>query len=116
MKRHWRHVPINGANQNYLWRSTRRENQWAVSPNHIVSKHVKSSLILPQFRDLQRMRRGVCTDCAGTGSGAAASPQCNGPGQVTQAAGAMRFNLTCPRCLGRGRLIRRSSYVIPTGR
>ena len=31
-------------------------------------------------------------------------PQCNGTGQVTQMAGAMKFNLTCPRCGGTGKL------------
>src|SRR5438445_545592 len=30
--------------------------------------------------------------------------QCNGTGQVTQMAGAMKFNLTCPRCSGSGKL------------
>jgi len=33
-----------------------------------------------------------------------ACPQCNGTGQVTQMAGAMKFNLTCPKCQGKGRL------------
>jgi molecular chaperone DnaJ len=48
-----------------------------------------------------------CTACNGTGGagGANAScPQCNGSGQVTQMAGAMRFSLQCPRCNGTGRL------------
>ena len=31
-------------------------------------------------------------------------PECNGSGQVSQMACAMRFNLTCPRCQGTGRL------------
>ncbi len=31
-------------------------------------------------------------------------PECNGSGNVTQMAGAMRFSLTCPRCEGTGRL------------
>src|SRR5204863_1586582 len=29
---------------------------------------------------------------------------CNGTGNVSQMAGAMRFNLTCPRCNGTGKL------------
>jgi molecular chaperone DnaJ len=33
-----------------------------------------------------------------------ACPQCSGTGQVTQMAGAMKFNLTCPKCQGKGRL------------
>lgn len=50
----------------------------------------------------------TCAACRGTGSSgtatAAACPQCHGSGKVTQAAGAMRFQLNCPRCGGRGKL------------
>jgi molecular chaperone DnaJ len=52
-------------------------------------------------------RQDVCDQCSGTGSaggGVAVCPECNGTGNVTQMAGAMKFNLTCPRCGGRGRL------------
>jgi molecular chaperone DnaJ len=52
-------------------------------------------------------RQESCAACGGSGStgGKSAScPQCNGSGNVTQMAGAMRFNLTCPRCNGSGRL------------
>lgn len=52
-------------------------------------------------------RYDVCSTCGGSGSGAgsqAACPECQGSGQVSQMAGAMRFQLTCPRCEGRGRL------------
>jgi molecular chaperone DnaJ len=48
-----------------------------------------------------------CDACGGTGKrGGQASvcPECNGSGNVTQMAGAMRFSLTCPRCGGQGRL------------
>jgi molecular chaperone DnaJ len=48
-----------------------------------------------------------CTTCHGTGStgsGEVTCPQCKGTGQVSQMAGAMRFNLSCPRCGGSGRL------------
>src|SRR5262245_37611754 len=48
-----------------------------------------------------------CETCHGTGStgaGEVACPQCKGTGQVSQKAGAMRFNLSCPRCGGSGRL------------
>lgn len=48
-----------------------------------------------------------CEACGGSGRGggqATVCPQCNGSGNVTQAAGSMRFNLTCPRCGGQGRL------------
>lgn len=49
----------------------------------------------------------VCSTCGGSGSaggGASVCPQCNGSGQVAQMAGAMRFNLSCPRCGGSGKL------------
>lgn len=52
-------------------------------------------------------RYEVCETCHGTGStgsGEVQCPQCKGTGNVTQMAGAMRFNLTCPRCGGTGRL------------
>jgi molecular chaperone DnaJ len=52
-------------------------------------------------------RQDTCDQCGGTGAaggGVAVCPECNGSGHVTQMAGAMKFNLTCPRCGGRGRL------------
>ncbi|MBI3280561.1 MAG: molecular chaperone DnaJ [Acidobacteria bacterium] len=52
-------------------------------------------------------RQDVCPPCKGagyTGEGSPVCPQCSGSGTVTQMAGAMRFNLTCPRCGGQGRL------------
>jgi molecular chaperone DnaJ len=52
-------------------------------------------------------RYEVCDTCKGsgsTGAGEVACPQCKGTGNVSQMAGAMRFNLTCPRCGGSGRL------------
>ena len=48
-----------------------------------------------------------CATCHGTGgkeNGSIACGQCNGTGNVTQMAGNMKFNLTCPKCSGRGRL------------
>ena len=53
-------------------------------------------------------RQETCANCNGSGAGVGASsncPQCSGSGQVTQTAGAMRFNLTCPKCNGSGRLL-----------
>jgi molecular chaperone DnaJ len=52
-------------------------------------------------------RQEACAACGGSGStgrGAASCPECKGSGNVTQMAGAMRFNLTCPRCQGSGQL------------
>jgi molecular chaperone DnaJ len=50
-------------------------------------------------------RRDACATCRGRGYHEAAGtcPQCQGSGQVTQTAQAMRFNLQCPRCRGTGR-------------
>ncbi len=48
-----------------------------------------------------------CDACGGSGRQGGSTmlcPECNGTGTVTQAAGAMRFSLTCPRCGGQGRL------------
>ena len=47
---------------------------------------------------------GTCRGSGSTGAGEVACPQCKGTGNVTQMAGAMRFNLSCPRCSGAGRL------------
>ena len=52
-------------------------------------------------------RYDLCSTCHGSGSTGAnevACPQCKGTGNVTQMAGAMKFNLTCPRCGGTGKL------------
>jgi molecular chaperone DnaJ len=52
-------------------------------------------------------RQEVCSTCNGQGTAGGnmpSCPECNGSGQVTQMAGAMRFNLQCPRCQGTGRL------------
>jgi molecular chaperone DnaJ len=52
-------------------------------------------------------RYEVCETCHGagtTGSPDTTCPECKGTGNVTQMAGAMRFNLTCPRCGGSGKL------------
>ncbi|MCX6633342.1 MAG: molecular chaperone DnaJ, partial [Candidatus Solibacter sp.] len=52
-------------------------------------------------------RYDVCDTCRGSGSsggGESACQQCKGSGHVSQMAGAMKFNLTCPRCGGTGKL------------
>jgi len=43
-------------------------------------------------------------------------PECNGSGNVTQMAGAMRFSLTCPKCEGTGRLRNRCANCHGDGR
>ena len=56
---------------------------------------------------LNIQRNVLCQTCHGSGTQGGASsicPQCNGSGNVTQMAGAMRFSLTCPRCSGSGKL------------
>jgi len=56
---------------------------------------------------LQITRYEVCETCHGSGSsgqGEVVCPQCKGTGNVSQMAGAMRFNLSCPRCGGTGKL------------
>jgi molecular chaperone DnaJ len=52
-------------------------------------------------------RQEVCETCGGSGTAGGSStvcPECDGTGNVTQMAGAMKFSLTCPRCDGKGRL------------
>ena len=51
-------------------------------------------------------RNESCDECSGTGAAAGGSvcTECTGSGSVTQMAGAMKFNLTCPRCNGKGKL------------
>lgn len=47
---------------------------------------------------------GTCHGSGSTGAGEVTCPQCKGTGNVSQMAGAMKFNLTCPRCNGSGKL------------
>jgi molecular chaperone DnaJ len=52
-------------------------------------------------------RQETCGTCNGAGTAGGTStvcPECDGTGNVTQMAGAMKFSLTCPRCDGKGRL------------
>ncbi len=52
-------------------------------------------------------RQDLCSNCGGsgaTGAGATTCSECNGSGNVTQMAGAMRFTLNCPRCNGSGKM------------
>ncbi len=52
-------------------------------------------------------RYEICDTCHGTGSigsGEVSCPQCQGSGNVSQMAGAMKFSLPCPKCGGSGRL------------
>jgi molecular chaperone DnaJ len=52
-------------------------------------------------------RQEECGTCRGSGAAGGnklVCPQCNGKGAVSQQAGAMRFNLSCPRCEGSGQI------------
>jgi molecular chaperone DnaJ len=56
---------------------------------------------------LNVVRQEIGETCGGSGCMGGASmecPECDGTGNVTQMAGAMKFSLTCPRCDGKGRL------------
>lgn len=56
---------------------------------------------------LNIQRQQQCITCDGSGNAGGnriVCPQCNGAGTVTQQAGAMRFNLSCPKCSGSGQL------------
>jgi molecular chaperone DnaJ len=56
---------------------------------------------------LNVFRHERCAQCGGAGavsSGSFVCSECNGTGQVNQTVGNMRFNLTCPRCQGRGQV------------
>ena len=57
-------------------------------------------------RKLAISRLVACSACSGTGAvgGPATCTACGGKGQVVQASGPMRFNLTCARCGGSGRV------------
>ena len=64
-------------------------------------------------------RQEVCATCGGSGARPGANtvcPECNGSGNVTQMAGAMRFSLQCPRCEGSGRLTNRCATCAGDGR
>ena len=64
-------------------------------------------------------RQEACASCGGSGARAGANtvcPECNGSGNVTQMAGAMKFSLTCPRCEGTGRLTNRCATCHGDGR
>jgi molecular chaperone DnaJ len=47
---------------------------------------------------------GTCHGSGGSSAGEVTCPQCKGTGNVSQMAGAMKFNLSCPRCGGTGKL------------
>ena len=68
---------------------------------------------------LSIFRQENCTQCRGLGniaSGSAQCTECGGSGQVNQTVGAMRFNITCPRCQGRGQLRNTCSACGSSGR
>ncbi len=56
---------------------------------------------------LNVFRHERCSQCNGGGANSTGSfvcTECKGSGQVNQTVGNMRFNLTCPRCQGRGQM------------
>jgi molecular chaperone DnaJ len=58
-------------------------------------------------KKLSFTRLDVCSVCHGTGAAPGdekTCPTCGGSGQVTQVSGKMRFQITCSRCGGRGKL------------
>ena len=64
-------------------------------------------------------RYDLCQQCGGSGSVSGAylqCPECRGTGQVSQMAGAMRFQLSCPRCQGQGGLQNRCPKCHGEGR
>ena len=68
---------------------------------------------------LNILRQENCRQCRGLGniaSGSAQCTQCAGSGQVNQTVGAMKFNITCPRCQGRGQLRNTCSACGSSGR
>ena len=50
-------------------------------------------------------RTETCATCGGRGyhDAPGVCPQCHGKGQISQSAGRMKFNTTCPRCGGSGK-------------
>jgi molecular chaperone DnaJ len=52
-------------------------------------------------------RQEVCANCHGRGhiEAPGTCPECGGKGQVTQKAGTMKFNVSCPRCHGTGKAL-----------
>src|SRR3984893_13123309 len=58
-------------------------------------------------KKLSFTRLDVCNVCQGTGSAPGdqkVCPTCGGSGQMTQVSGKMRFQITCSRCGGQGKL------------
>jgi molecular chaperone DnaJ len=51
-------------------------------------------------------RQDTCMNCHGSGvvGTPATCPQCHGSGQLTQSTGGMKFNVSCPRCGGTGKV------------
>ncbi len=58
-------------------------------------------------RKLTITRLDTCSTCHGTGAAGGSEqtcPECNGTGRVTEVSGRMRFQITCSRCGGSGKL------------
>ncbi|NIR47841.1 DnaJ domain-containing protein [candidate division KSB1 bacterium] len=60
-------------------------------------------------------KEGKCSRCKGTGSKGGKKPdtcpECHGSGMLSQAQGAFAVNRPCPRCMGKGQIIREACDV-----
>ena len=65
-----------------------------------AAKGITKSITIP--------RRELCPDCRGEGGERTACVACAGAGQIRQSAGFMVIARTCPRCGGRGSLVKKA--------
>ena len=87
-------------------RRTQREPEKGADLEYTLSIDFWRSMKGTQVK-LNIARQEQCATCHGSGQSGGGNilcPGCNGSGTVSQQAGAMRFNLSCPRCEGTGRL------------
>lgn len=67
-----------------------------------------SEAVRGTVKKISIVRLDVCSDCRGTGAMGAGTqavcPACGGTGRTAQTTGRMRFNITCSRCGGSGKM------------